>query len=94
MLGRRAVALVLIIATMGGGMPLAPQQKITIRIVWDIPETPVFDCRDPEVRRTHPAQCPELPFLLGGSASTGHGGGRRGVLGGILHSIPGLGGLF
>lgn len=91
---KRLAALTLIVlTTMGGTLPVHPQ-KITIKIVWDIPQTPVFDCTNPEVRRQHPAQCPELPFLLGGGGSSGHGGGGRGILGGILHGIPGLGGLF
>jgi hypothetical protein len=95
-LSRRAAALaVIVITTMGGVLPAKPPEKITIKIVWDNPKlSPVFDCTNPEIRREYPAQCPELPFLLGGGQPQTGGGGGRGVLGGILHSIPGLGGLF
>jgi hypothetical protein len=60
---------------------------------------PVFDCTKAEVRRAHPAQCPELgvPFLLGGG-QTGGGApecqGLCGVLRDVLGHIPGLGGIL
>jgi hypothetical protein len=92
---KRVAVLVVVMATTMGTLPIKPVEKVTIKIVWNIPQTPVFDCTDPEVRREYPAQCPELPFLLGGGGSTGHGGGGgRGILGGLLHGIPGIGGLF
>jgi hypothetical protein len=55
--------------------------------------TPVYDCTNPEVRRIHPAQCPEagVPFLLGGGGgSTGHGGDDGGILGTIGRVLHGL----
>jgi hypothetical protein len=62
---------------------------------------PVFDCKDPDVRRQYPAQCPAIgpPGILGGSpGGTATGGsqdcsGLCGVVKGVLDTI-GLGGIL
>lgn len=60
--------------------------------------TPVFDCTDPAVRHTYPAQCPVIGPGVGiGGGGAGGGGsctGLCGIVRDVVRSIPGLGGLL